>query len=330
MFETIGSTGALMPAVDAADVFANSLSKAVYGLMPSDTDLSEFTHAGYRGLNFAFIGGESNYHAATDDLAHSDHSVRQQLGTAVLAATRQLATADLREQGEESVSYFNLRSWLVRYPMWVATPLAAVAVLGYGLLVWWVRGRSVRLSRVAASAGMLAFPVTAAMLSGWLVSLALGAVQTDWLNVWFNPDYKQWFDVGLICVAVVMIVLWYTRRRHVCSATEIALAALGWLAALTALTSLALPGASYLFVWPTLVGVLVIAASVRWTRENSNWRFVVGVGPGTVMLALSLPIMVMLVPAFDVGLAAAPLLFLAAIAAAAVAPVLEGVARSPK
>jgi len=51
---------------------ATSITPAVYRIMPNDTDLTVFLKDGYRGMNFAVIGGVEHYHMPTDNFANLD------------------------------------------------------------------------------------------------------------------------------------------------------------------------------------------------------------------------------------------------------------------
>lgn len=103
----------------------------------------------------------------------------------------------------------------------------------------------------------------------------------------------------------------------------IALAVLGWFAGLTALTAMTLPGASYMFAWPTLAGVLALGIALRWTSGESAVRLVTLAVAAAVVIAVDLPPMALLVSAFSVGASAVPLLSLTALGLAATTPLLE-------
>ena len=81
-----------------------SMAPAVYRLMPNGTDLSEFLQAGYRGMNFAAIGGSEHYHMPTDDFEHLDkdtawHYLLTAKAFADMAAFMDLSRLDANDDG---------------------------------------------------------------------------------------------------------------------------------------------------------------------------------------------------------------------------------------
>lgn len=72
MFQMAGSTPELLSAWRASGCAAEatSLAQTVYDLLPNDTDFTVFRGAGWRGYNFALIGGAWRYHTADDTIAN--------------------------------------------------------------------------------------------------------------------------------------------------------------------------------------------------------------------------------------------------------------------
>ena len=78
----------------ASHPVANSLSYEIYKRLPNDTDLTVFKHAGYSGLNFAFIEGVINYHHATDTLQNLNRGSLQHQGDYAVELARWFGNVD--------------------------------------------------------------------------------------------------------------------------------------------------------------------------------------------------------------------------------------------
>jgi hypothetical protein len=116
----------------AARPSANSLSDVIYQRMPNDTDFTEVIEAGRQGLNFAFIGGQFDYHAPTATPANLNQGTLQDLGEQVLeVASAAAASTELPRKGPDLV-YGELFGGLVAYPPalgWLVLGVAAALVL---------------------------------------------------------------------------------------------------------------------------------------------------------------------------------------------------------
>lgn len=124
---------------------ASSLSVLLYSAMPNDTDFTVSRAAGVDGLNFAFIGRQFDYHAASATPAALELGSLQHMGDQVTAAARALAYATrLPERGPDRVFSHVFGDLILAYP----------AVAGWLVL--------------AACAGLLALAVQSARRLGAL------------------------------------------------------------------------------------------------------------------------------------------------------------------
>lgn len=115
---------------------ASSLSVLLYSAMPNDTDFTVSRSAGVDGLNFAFIGRQFDYHAATSTLANLEAGSLQHLGDQVAAVALDLSSArSLPARGPDQVFSHIFGDLVIAYP---------------GMAGWWV---------LAASAGLIALAV---------------------------------------------------------------------------------------------------------------------------------------------------------------------------
>ncbi|CAN7244713.1 M20/M25/M40 family metallo-hydrolase [Phenylobacterium sp. LjRoot164] len=119
---------------------ASSLTVFLYEHMPNDTDFSVSKAKGIPGLNYAFIGSQFDYHAATSTPANLDKGSLQHIGEQVLAAT--IAAADattLPAEGPNLVYANTFGSHILAYPQ--AAGWLVVAAAGLLLTLAMLRAR---------------------------------------------------------------------------------------------------------------------------------------------------------------------------------------------
>jgi hypothetical protein len=138
MFQTSARNGELIDLLrrTAKRPESSSLSVLVYEMMPNGTDLTESNKAGVPGLNYAFIGRQFDYHAATATAANLDRGTLQDLGDQVLSTSAAAAFAPALPGPEPSAVYSQVFGDLIlAYPAWagwgVLLAAAALALLGF-------------------------------------------------------------------------------------------------------------------------------------------------------------------------------------------------------
>jgi hypothetical protein len=271
MFETSDNNAALVEqyALAAPHPLATSLAGAIYRRMPNRTDFTVFKNAGLAGLNFAFLGSFANYHHTTDDIAHlSLRSLRHQ-GETALALTQRLGNVDPGRADGDAV-FFDLWSFLVvRYPQRWAEPLAwLTAGVAAGVV-------ALALRRRRAAVGGMVGGVALAMAGAGIAATLTFAVARALGVRWGVPGF-DWLCAGLTAYAAALVVamLWLMRRWIAAESVACGMIALWAILGLAA--AHALPGASYLFVFPTwLAAVSMVIVLMRWNRHWVGFAIVV-------------------------------------------------------
>lgn len=347
MFETSPHNGWLVRQFLRAvpNPTASSLFYAVYKILPNDTDFTEFRDSGMQGLNFAYIDKVSHYHTALDSVEHLDRRSLQHQGDNMLALTRYFGDTPLfaslsspypptpmasRNPAVSSISapdviYFNYaHSAVLCYPEAWAMPLALLATLLTACFLI-VGLRSGCFTLVSLCVGLLAIPVAIAGVCGGTALLAR-------LFVALAPAPPSVLYLGNDILAGVMLAAlalawgffnWISRHRvterNVIEPEGVtAGATLCWLL-LTWLTTMKLPGGSYLFVWPLLFVLVVnlmifsffyllrryVPAVVKARKElkqpelsplKQETNFPIAVGSFGLLLSV-VPIILLIVPA---------------------------------
>lgn len=295
MFETSRDNGWLVGQfADAAPhPRANSLSYEIYRLLPNDTDLTVFKEAGHQGLNFAFIDGFTRYHARTDDLGNIDERSLQHQGSYALALARHFGNLDPPAERAGNVIYSDvLGAAVFTYSARWVLPLTALAAVLFVALTWygWRKGGlTVRGVALGAAAFTLSLILAAglAALCWWLIAFVQGRLGRSTQDDFYQSRvYLGAFTA--LCVAAVTAV--YGRLGRGANAGGLlAGAQLCWLL-LLALVSVALPGGSYILLWPLLFS---LAAAAFFLTGGGQTRSLTSV---LVVALCSSPAVVLLVP----------------------------------
>ncbi|MDT9000650.1 M20/M25/M40 family metallo-hydrolase [Paucibacter sp. APW11] len=267
MFETSGDNGLLIEGLARAvpQALATSLMFEIYKRLPNDTDLSSFKRAGWAGMNFAAIEGHTAYHAAVDTPEAMDLGTLQQQGDILLALLRHFGQQTLDSLRAPDRVYFDFPGLpLLHYgqaTMQLLSTVCGLALLGAA----WRSRREWRFGRLL---GGLATSVLSTAIAG---VLAYGAWQ---LVLTLHPHYRAipsgatYNDMPYALAWAVLTVLGLAQLQRALTRWLPPLeqtlgAALLWAALLLACT-LALPGASFLFLLPLLPLAVALNAPAAW------------------------------------------------------------------
>ena len=291
MFETSDQNGWLISQFAEASPapVGNSLMYEIYKRLPNDTDFSTLKRAGIAGLNFAFINDLPHYHAATDNIKNLDANSLQHHGANALALARHFGNLDF-EQSQGNAVYFNpLGSMFVNYPGWLVIPLTLFVLLAFASVVI-IGFRKKFLTRRGVAFGFLMLPA-AGVVSYLAVTLALWLVKAlnsgEELVPWGEPYNSSYYVLALVTVSCAVVFAVYILLHKWARVYEIAIGALIWWAILALLSSVLLPGGSYLFVWPLLFASIGLGFSFWLEGQHSSQEIIVHalcVIPGLLLL----------------------------------------------
>lgn len=241
---------------------ASSLIYALVEKVPNTyTNHTLFEQAGMPGLDFAMAGDPANYHSPLDTVENLDERSLQHHGSYALALTRHFGSLDLDEVRGENVLYFSLLGSMVYYPQAWVLPLAAGAtVLFVGVLALGLRRRSVSFAGLAL--GFLA-SLASGVAAGVLVALAYlamwvftrGAIE----NAMGVTRGSHLYTASFLALAVAVASALHNWLREKIHLYHLVLGGLLWWLLLATLTSLFLPGGSYLVLWPLILSLLAVA-----------------------------------------------------------------------
>lgn len=259
MFETNENNGWVIDQFAKASPYpvAHSLSYELYQLLPNDTDLTLFKKADIAALNFANIDGIEHYHAPLDTLQEVDQNTVQHRGSYALALTRHLANVDLSQTRQTNAVYFDLfggflvdysSAWVIPLTLFVSALFVAVVILGF-------RKKWLTVSGIVVGFVSLFISLLAASLAGWLL----------WKVIWMirpGPSaaatQSRMLLFGFVALAIAITFAVYTFVRDRAGVESLAIGALLWWVVLMLLTSIFLPGATFILHWPLLFSLIGI------------------------------------------------------------------------
>jgi hypothetical protein len=291
MFETNSDNANVVPALASAQrPIGGSETAAIYRLLPNDTDFTVFGRAGFSGMNFAFLEGSAHYHTPGDSPENLDLSSLQHMGSTVLDASRYFAREDLDAPRGGQITYSTVLGRLFYYPQGLAVPLSVLAAVAFAATILYARRRGLRARAVAVAAvGFLALLVVTGGL-GAAVWQALLLLRPGYGSFLSGDTYRpEWYAAGALALTASLTIAWYLLLRRRYTPEEVGLAVWAWLAVLALLTAVFVPGAAYLFTWPSLVGCLALTAAVRWGGTDPTWRWLACCAAAVPAIALLLP-----------------------------------------
>lgn len=275
MFEASNGNGRLIAGLKTVPhPLGNSLMHEVYQRMPNDTDMTQLRRIGVPGMNFGAIEGLTHYHTALDRPELFSEASLQHQGDTMLALARHFGAVSLDSIKADDSVYFDAAGiGMVSYPQAAALPLGALAAVLFGAALWLGKRRAaVRPARVIGAAfGMLVASFALAALAQ-LLWFAIGKVHPDYALLLQGDTYNShWYLIAFCAFTAGLFTLGLTRAGTYLTATEQGLGAAGlWLALLIG-ASVAMPGASFLLLWP-LVGALLasLVLLLPWAARQPN------------------------------------------------------------
>jgi hypothetical protein len=270
----------------------NSLTHAIYQMMPNDSDFTLAKSAGLAGLNFAYIDGWQSYHTPLDNLWHLDDDTLYHHGSGVLQLVNSLKDQELDAQPAGDAVYFNLwRPWLISYPVTWVWPLTGLVLGLYILtLLWGFWKRHLALRGILLGFAALGLSCAAAFGASFLLERLLRARFDDaYGTIAQYPDFRHVFLLALFCITLFLFLLIFAWARKWEDTPSLAAGALIWWALGTAAAAVFLPQASFLTVWPLLLAVISL-----WVILSYNEPEEVSGAQVFLMGILALPALIVL------------------------------------
>ncbi len=243
----------------------SSLFLEIYRLLPNNTDFTHYRKLKIQGWNFAFIGRVLNYHTPNDNVQTVDRrSIQHHAEHAAGLMARFANAAELNIESGRVVYFDYLGVWIFMWDEQLAVPLAIVPTL-FLLLGWTVcwRGGTLKPRRLVwASIWSLSLPL-ALVLGLW------ATFETMRFQDIFSPPWPKYPVPILLAFWITTMGISIALARVGCTlATEIFFCLAGCGLVLTWLTAFYVPGASYLFLLPTM-GWGIASCWIRFDQRSA-------------------------------------------------------------
>lgn len=311
MFETSPQNGRLISefAGSAPHPVATSMAYDVYKLLPNDTDMSIFKEAGIPGLNFAFIEGATHYHTALDNFENIDERSLQHQGSNVLALTRHFGNLDLANLKANNAIYFDIFGLkLIHYPSALVILFSALTAIGFvGVVIVGFRRGLLKLSRIVLAFFAFLLCIIGSVGATFVLWQLVNLLHRDYRSIpqgfTYNSSYYVISFVALTVAITAGLLVWFRKKL---GHANVAIGTLSWWLILMILTSLFLPGFSYLFTWPLLFGLIGIGYDFYTVSDNSSSvkRLAALILTAAPAIILFVPIVYMLTVALPLWLSA--------------------------
>ncbi|MDB5452732.1 MAG: peptidase family [Caulobacteraceae bacterium] len=235
---------------------SNSLMVMVYELMPNFTDFTEAKKVGLAGLNFAFLGGPGDYHAASDTPANFDQRSLQDIGDQALAATR-AAAAGLTPKATANLVYSDvLNLGILAYPPWVGWLVVAGAAGLLGAGAAQTGGLTARDLVLGAAISLASLVLAGAAFYG--AQAVMGALRIAPDTHALAVETAGWIGGLALFLAWMVVTRRLLGRRSAASAwVGMLLSGLVLVAVVQALA----PAAAPIIAWPVAVACVIAAAT---------------------------------------------------------------------
>lgn len=270
LFETGDNSGWLVEqyAKTTPAPLSSSLFYEAYKFMPNNTDLTVFKEYGLQGINFAHAENVAHYHTKLDNLSNLNLGSLQHHGDnvwGVLNVIKDLELNQVKQGNQVFTDVFGL--FMVQWYEKQSIDFS-IALTFLFFLVYYLRNKIAVVSvktlfnTLAGVAAVIILSATAGHFLQELVSIINGS-RMPWWSEPLPMLSALWLSVFFVTLLVSTVL---TKATLVIDLTLGLL--FTWLL-LSILTSIAMPGVSYLFILPTLLGLLsMLIVNCYLFKEN--------------------------------------------------------------
>ena len=266
LFQTSPGDGRLIDlyAKSVPMLATSSLYAEIYKVLPNDTDLTLFIHAGFPSFNFAFADNVRYYHSPLDTRANLVPATLQMHGDNMLGVASALEQTDYAALKGGNAVYISLfGTVLPRLPASWALPLAVIVLIGL-IVAAWLAGTGFTW-RCALAGGMPLLLLVGSALFGWGLSFLAQIVSGHPDPTYAYPTTMR-FALGLGVWTVTLLVSRLTSGNLAAAASWL------WFAVPGVITAATLPGISPYFIFPALIAAVLLLATARsgWTSDTGQ------------------------------------------------------------
>ncbi len=275
MFETSSNNKKVIDLYKKANLpVSYSLAAAVYNKMPNGSDFTEFKNAGLAGINFAVLNDLDYYHTQNDNYENISDTSIQHYGEQVLPVVQEYVynskygQADYFESNENSVFFTLLPNMFINYSSLIATILSVVSLIV--LLLIMRRLKINAKSVVKWTAVWIGLALTVAAI-GVAVSYIISIVTGIEFKITYMPRVIGADFIALVAVVLTSVLVTILSKKLARNREDFESMLYGGLwfnEILLVIFMMALPGGSYLFLWPIMITLASLTLSRKLRNKN--------------------------------------------------------------
>lgn len=316
MFETSPNNAPILDLYEYSDKpFSYSITPEIYRLLPNGTDFTVFLDSKINGINISVLDGLENYHTPNDSIENISEKSLQHYGDQVLPIVSEFVTNDFYSnpknlEGNQDSIFFSLGSSFVKYSHTINYILLAIITLAIMFLYKKLNVRKIGVvfKYIITNFG---FTLLVATIS-YGISRIVAVLNGRSFKLTYLPLMK--FE-GIILISVIAITfIMYLLTLKKVSANfkernELILGSLIFLLILSLILTIALPGASYLTVFPALlVSIFTVINASLDKKININTSYIMLI-PILLISILYVPTIYLFNCALTFGALAANMIF---------------------
>ena len=273
----------LMKSYSAENVepYGYSFVKEIFKRMPNDTDFSVVERAQISGIDFVFAGERNHYHTPNDNLENIDLRTIQHHGENILPLSRELASVEWNEMGDEYVYAGEVYGL---WTQWRSSNSIIILLVSLLLLLAALAKSNASLKGIALGVVFSPLTVVITVLSGalgfYLLSITSGTI-ISWPGIDWPYRLLLLGATGIGLLTATML-----NKRFVDQIDMIFGAWFFWFLIAFA-TSIYLPDAANNFVLPIMGASLLIVLS-NFIKEKYRVPFLSSVLVMTIPFTLGL------------------------------------------
>ena len=275
MFETSSNNEKVIDLYKKANLpVSYSLASDVYNKMPNGSDFTEFKNAGLSGINFAVLNDLDYYHTKNDNYDNISDTSIQHYGEQVLPIVQEYiynakyGQADYFESNQNSIFFTLLPNVFINYTSVIGTILAVVSVIA---LIFVMRKLKVNSKLVVKWTGIWTGLALAVAAIGIGISYIISMITGIEFKLTYMPRVAGADIIALIAVILTAISVVVISKKLVKDKEELDAIIFGGLwfnAILLTIFMIALPGGSYLFLWPIMITMISVILSKKFKNEK--------------------------------------------------------------
>lgn len=275
MFETSNNNKKVIDLYKKANLpVSYSLAADVYNKMPNGSDFTEFKDAGLPGINFAVLNDLDYYHTKNDNYDNISDTSIQHYGEQVLPIVQEYVynakygQADYFQSNQNSVFFTLLPNVFINYTSLIATILAVISLIA---LVVIMRNLKVNAKMVVKWIAVWTGLALASTAIGIAISYIISMVSGIEFKITYMPRITGSDFIVLMAVILTSVLVALLSRKLAKNREDLESMLFGGLwfnEFLLVIFMIALPGGSYLFLWPVIMTLISIILTKKFKNQN--------------------------------------------------------------